>query len=158
MSTNTARAGTGGSRGLKTRTRGISMTRGKAGRLRGTPACRSLLIQKTQDAGGRRDEFAHNDVCAAAKAGAGLIISTKKQAARRDAAQRSRAREPFSSLYLFNKSGSMPCMRHSKRDGGEGKYQADIKRVSSRNKGPWNFVSSRQRATRRPACRSLLIQ
>ena len=91
------------------------------------------------------------------KAGARLIISTKKQAARRDAVQRRRGREPFSSLYLFDKSGSMPCMRRSKRDGGEGKYQADIKRVSSRNKGPWSFVSFRQR-DRRPACRSLLIQ
>jgi hypothetical protein len=49
--------------------------------------------------------------------------------ARRGAEER--AGEPFSSLYLFDESGSMPCMPRGKRDGGEGEYQAGIKQVSS---------------------------
>ena len=57
-------------------------------------------------------------------------INEKASGEAQRGAEESRA-EPFSSLYLFDESGSMPCMRRSKRDGGEGKYQADIKRYQA---------------------------
>ena len=53
-------------------------------------------------------------------------INEKASGGARRGAEESRA-EPFSSLYLFDKSGSMPCMRRSKRDRG----RENIKRISS---------------------------